>query len=69
MVIEFFLHSLQRPCFPVDTQICTGPENLILSTGIRLGPGLLDLSGTSQVKFALFLFGTEGDSCPTNLFV
>ena len=28
-----FLHSLQRPCFPSDMQICTDPENLILSTG------------------------------------
>ena len=45
-----FLHSLQRPCFPFDIQICTDPENLILSTGIRLGPGLLDLSATLPSK-------------------
>ena len=50
MVIVFFLHSLQRPCFPADTQICTDPENLILSTGIRLVPGLHDLSGTLPSK-------------------
>ena len=45
-----FSHSLQRPCLPADTQICTDPENLTLSTGIRLGPGLFDLSGTLPSK-------------------
>ena len=46
----FFLHSLQRPCFPADTQICTDPENLILSTGTQLVPGLHDLFGTLPSK-------------------
>ena len=45
-----FLHSLQRPCFPADLQICTDPENLKLSTGIRLVQGLLDLSVTLPSK-------------------
>ena len=45
-----FLHSLQHPCFPANIQICTDPKNLTLSTGIRQGPGLLDLSGTFPSK-------------------
>ena len=48
-----FLHSLQRPCLPADTQMCTDPKNLILSTCILLGSGLLDLSGTIPSKVCI----------------
>ena len=62
LVIVFFLHSLQRACFPADTQICTDPENLILSTAFGWILVYMIYLVLSQVKCALFLFGTEGDS-------
>ena len=66
-----FLHSLQHACLPTDMQICTDPENLILSIGIRLSPGQLDWSGTfpSTAKFAHFPSELKVIHGPNNLFV